>query len=392
MVTPDDYQIDNVIPTHFYELTVQHITTGLDTAYVTTVRANDLATIGWDFTVSTVDAASGTSRMLGALPLPNDARVLDFASFSEMQRAGGPSTVMLSYAAWDGSCRYSVLRETSVDLTGQSPPALGRIWYRSPCFPTPEGTGTFGPLAQSGGRIALVPRGWRAKAANPEFFFSVGDFKVAKPYSLAMSAAARKVNSTVLRISAPHRYSVWASGLRNVQGLVTAKIDGVTQLLSTEHGPRGGDELNALRRGGDYGWPKTDYGVSYGAGQPENTADRAGVHTGRALLPLFAWVPSAGTAAMLQISGPAFRQWWANTPGSADLLIAGLASKYLYRVRIQGGAVRLVEDFRLGARVRSMAQLPSGAIAMGLDAGGDVLIVKPSQVWNTTTGTFTPPA
>lgn len=389
-VTPDDYTIDNTIQTHFYELSVRHITTGLDTAYVTPVIGNQLATLGWDFTVATVDASAGSTRFLGSLPLPAGARVLDYVLFPEMQRPGAPSTVMVAYAMQEGDCRYSVLRESTVDITGAVPPALGRIWYRSPCFPTPASVADYGPLAQSGGRVALVPKAWRVNRKRPEFFFSIGDFKVAKPKTLPLSKAARSVISSVLRITAPQKATVWSSGLRNVQGLTVATIDGKQQLLSTEHGPRGGDELNALAEGEFYGWPQTDYGVAYGANQPGNTPDRPGVHLGKATLPLFAWVPSSGTGPMIQVKGPAYRRWWANTPGSADLLVAGMGSRWLYRFRIQDGAVRYMEDFRLGARVRSMAELPSGAIAMGLDAGGDLLIVEPSKVWDLNAGSFAP--
>jgi glucose/arabinose dehydrogenase len=173
---------------------------------------------------------------------------------------------------------------------------------------------------------------------------------------------------------------------------VVATIDGKKQLVSSEHGPRGGDELNVIEKGADYGWPRTSYGTPYGPAQPANTADVQGKHVGKANPPLFAWVPSAGIGAMIQIKGRAFGQWWANTPGSADLFVAGMGARFIYRLRVQDGAVRYMEEAQFGARIRSLVQLPSGAIACGLDAGNDLLILQPTQVWNESKAVFQPPS
>lgn len=386
-----DYVVRDVIPTHFYSIGVRHVSTPFGTPYLTRVRGNDLVTLDWDFEMGTVDAATGISRLLGALPLPAGSRVLDLVSVPEMQKVGQPATVMLSYVAKVGRCRSSVLRETSVDLSGVRPPTLGRVWFRSPCFPAENSEpATVMEMAQSGGRVVAVPSAWRESPNNIEFFFSIGDFAVARPRNIPMSKDAREMIASVVRITAPLQSRVWSSGLRNVQGLVVATVDGKQQLVSTEHGPRGGDEVNILVDGGKYGWPNTDFGVTYGPGRPADTPDKQGVHVGPYRLPLFAWVPSAGTGPIIQIKGKAFGTWWANAPGTADFLVAGMGARFLYRMRVREGAVRYVEEFQFGARIRSMVQLPGGAIVCGLDAGNDLLVLAPTSEWSLSANTFVP--
>ena len=388
---PSDYVVRDVIPTHFYQIGVRHVAADFGTPYVTAVSGNNLASIDWGFEVGSIDAATGESKLLGTLPMPTGTRILDFVSIPEVKAPNGFNTIMLSYAVKVGTCRKSILRESRIDLSGSKAPELGRIWFTSPCYPATTADSVPNELSQAGGRVVAVPDSWRVNAKKPEFFFSIGDFAVAKPKSVVISKAARAMNASIVRVSAPQRSQVWATGLRNVQGLVIATIDGEKQLISTEHGPRGGDEMNVIVQGADYGWPRTSYGTPYSADQPQNTADVQGKHVGKSSLPLFAWVPSAGVGPIIQIKGKAFGTWWANTPGSADLFVAGMGARFIYRFRVQDGAVRYMEEAQFGARIRSMVQLPSGAIACGLDAGNDLLILQPTASWSESASSFQGP-
>ena len=115
---------------------------------------------------------------------------------------------------------------------------------------------------------------------------------------------------------------ILASGLRNPQGLVA---DRQGNLWETEHGPQGGDELNLMLRGGNYGWPLVNYGIGY-------TGFVAGHDTARILRheeymkPVFAWVPSVATTSVLANDESSFPLW------SDDLIVTSL-SGFLYRVR-----------------------------------------------------------
>ncbi len=149
-----------------------------------------------------------------------------------------------------------------------------------------------------------------------------------------------------------------ASGLRNPQGLARDE-DG--RLWWTEHGPQGGDELNLLRPGGNYGWPLASYGVGYGRtiiGSP----DSAGMHDGFAQ-PAYAWVPDIGVSA-LAVNDPRWLPLWKD-----DLLAASLKDRSLFRVRRDGAAVRYFERIEIGFGIRDLAWMPDGRIALLDDSG-----------------------
>ena len=156
---------------------------------------------------------------------------------------------------------------------------------------------------------------------------------------------------------------VVASGLRNAQGLAR---DRGGNLWETEHGPRGGDELNLIESGADYGWPEVSYGTAYegstfATGQPAQPAERLGRHGGFAR-PAFAWVPSIGITSIV-VNDERFFPLWED-----DLLIGSLRATSLFRVRRHGEQVSYVERIRRGlGRIRDIAQLADGRVALLLE-------------------------
>ena len=165
-------------------------------------------------------------------------------------------------------------------------------------------------------------------------------------------------------------------GLRNPQGLAR---DAGGALWATEHGPNGGDELNLLEPGSDYGWPLVTLGRLYegetsGGGAPPR-ADPAtvGLHDGFAA-PVFSWVPSIGVSAVAANDARHFPLW------RDDLLIASLGEHSLYRVRRDGGRVQYVERIELGQRLRDIALRADGGLALLADAHR-VLFLTRSDAW-----------
>ena len=150
-----------------------------------------------------------------------------------------------------------------------------------------------------------------------------------------------------------------ASGLRNPQGLVR---DGDGVLWATEHGPWGGDELNILRPGENYGWPLVTLGVGTGGvarnHRPLTTGDDGGFAH-----PVFSRVPSVGISSILVNDERRFPLW------KDDLLIASLAAESLFRVRLHDRSVQYAEKIEVGFRIRDLAQLPDGHIVLLDDAG-----------------------
>ena len=150
-----------------------------------------------------------------------------------------------------------------------------------------------------------------------------------------------------------------AWGLRNPQGLTR---DAAGTVWETEHGPRGGDELNVLELGGNYGWPQVTYGMGYFREVLVPNDEEAGFHDGF-IKPVFAWLPSIGISNLVVNDERWFPLW------KDDLLISSLNGRSLFRVRRHGAAVQYVERIDIGDRIRDLAQMPDGRIALLADDG-----------------------
>ena len=157
-------------------------------------------------------------------------------------------------------------------------------------------------------------------------------------------------------------------GHRNPQGLAR---DAAGDLWATEHGPRGGDELNLIEPGRNYGFPQVSYGLPYWE-WPVREDGSGGRHDGFTR-PVFAWVPSPGISALVVNDRRAFPLW------DDDLLIASLSgTSYIegipgghsiFRVRRHGRVIQYVERILIGDRIRDLTFLPDGRLALLLDSG-----------------------
>ena len=150
-------------------------------------------------------------------------------------------------------------------------------------------------------------------------------------------------------------------GHRNPQGLAR---DADGNLWATEHGPVAGDELNLLEPGGHYGWPYASYGL-HNRGRviahiPETEFWRAGGHDDF-VRPAFAWVPAIGPSSLIVNDARTFPLW------KDDLLIATLNGNAIFRIRRHGRQVQYVERIDIGHRIRDLANMPDGRIALLMD-------------------------
>jgi aldose sugar dehydrogenase len=150
-------------------------------------------------------------------------------------------------------------------------------------------------------------------------------------------------------------WHVFTNGHRNPEGLTFLKSG---QLFSTEHGPRGGDELNVIVEGSNYGWPKVTLGTAY-EDYDWNGATTVGRHAGYAA-PLFAWVPSIGVSQLIELHD--FHPRW-----NGDLLVASLKALALFRLRLEAGRVLYSEPIWVGQRIRDLAQTEDGTIVLWTD-------------------------
>jgi aldose sugar dehydrogenase len=159
----------------------------------------------------------------------------------------------------------------------------------------------------------------------------------------------------------------WCTGLRTPYGLAFAP-DG--RLWELEHGPRGGDELNLIEPGRNYGWPLVSYGQNYN-GVPIPSPDTRPDLT----KPVIYWVPVIAPGNLVFYKGAMFPQW----DGSA--FASGLASKSLTRITFDGkGGATPVERWNIGFRVRDVEVAPDGALWMIEDAkSGGLFRLTPKQ-------------
>jgi glucose/arabinose dehydrogenase len=144
---------------------------------------------------------------------------------------------------------------------------------------------------------------------------------------------------------------IWSFGHRNIQGLVWH--GGINQVLAHEHGPRGGDELNLIAAGSNYGWPLASCGIDYSGARISPYQSYPGTVDS-----LHHWTPSIAPAGMTVVAGPLFPDW------QGDLLITALAGRALHRLSIDGDTITehppLLRD--LEQRLRDVRMGPDGAI------------------------------
>ena len=148
------------------------------------------------------------------------------------------------------------------------------------------------------------------------------------------------------------RPEIYTYGNRNMQGL--ALQPGTGLLWSHEHGPQGGDELNVMRPGVNYGWPVITYGVNYDTGT--NIGVGEGSEKSGMAQPVHVWIPSIGPSGMAFYTGERFPHWRGN------LFVGSLAFGQLARLELQGEAVAHEErlfNYEFG-RIRDVKQGPDG--------------------------------
>jgi aldose sugar dehydrogenase len=149
---------------------------------------------------------------------------------------------------------------------------------------------------------------------------------------------------------------IWSYGHRNVQGLAIHPETG--DVWADEHGPQGGDELNLIQPGKNYGWPVIGYGVNYQTGLAIHT----GTHRQGMEQPVRVWVPSIGISGLMIYTGDKFPQWRGN------LFIGGMAGQQLSRLTLNGQRVINEETLvQQRGRIRDIRQGPDGHIYLVTD-------------------------
>lgn len=181
----------------------------------------------------------------------------------------------------------------------------------------------------------------------------------------------------VLKIDlATYRVQEFASGLRSPAGIVTVDSPEGDALYVTEHGPKGGDELNFISTGSDYGWPKVSLGLPYVGDDGTGAGTRYGTHQGFAP-PMFSWTPSIAPSAIIELTGSldGYGSWQ-----KGDLVFGTLKNQSLVRIKIANQqTVTTVEEMKIGFRIRDLEQV-GDVVVLGSDDGRIATIQKKSKI------------
>lgn len=224
------------------------------------------------------------------------------------------------------------------------------IWRQEPKV---SGSGHFSH------RIAFAPDG--------TLFVSSGDRQKMEPAQDRNSDLGKIIHMTAEGERIGGRF--YSLGHRNVLGLDFGP-DG--RLWATEMGPEGGDEINLIREGRNYGWPEVSYGSHYGGGPIPDEHMRRGFEE-----PEVWWNPAVSPAGMTIYTGSKFPQW------QGDALLGALSGQSLIRVDIEGDQAQKADRWDMDARIREVAQGPNGFVYLledGRSPGdGRLLRLEPAR-------------
>lgn len=152
--------------------------------------------------------------------------------------------------------------------------------------------------------------------------------------------------------------AVFSYGHRNPQGMAVNPATG--DIWSHEHGPQGGDEVNLIKAGANYGWPVITYGVNYGGSEITDETSRPGMEQ-----PITYWVPSIAPCGMAFVQNSVYEGW------ENDLIVGSLKFNYLVRLVIENNEVVKEEKIVEGiGRVRNVEMSPDGHLYVGVEGKG----------------------
>ena len=299
--------------------------------------------------VATNDTLLSTSALPAVIPIQHSTMALRVTGLA-IRDDRGSGQLFAAYDHWDSKQRCVATAVAQARFPWTTYPALDEIgpWrevYRTrPCVQIQTESNFIG---EGGGRLKLLPNG--------NLLLTTGDrlpagsetdaVRASPPFAQDPDADYGKV--LILSDSLGRPREVFTRGHRNPQGLVVLADGG---MYVTEHGPRGGDELNSLHKGSNYGWPFATFGTEYSshawplADSPPPTTFTE---------PVFAWVPSIGVSDIIEIRSDCFSMW------RGDLLIGSLRAMTLFRLRMRGERVVYVEPIPVQHRVRDLVELPN---------------------------------
>jgi cytochrome c2 len=277
---------------------------------------------------------------------------------------------------WNDAERCFTMRISTTtraaDLAAGGPADWRTLYETRPCLKPTAAFARGFSIFESGGRLLAFD--------DEHLLVTVGDHEfdgVNNKPAQAQDPESDYGKTLLIHMSTGAR-RLFSRGHRNPQGLHRDR-DGA--LWIAEHGPDGGDEINQLTEGANYGWPVVTYGTDYGEKiWPPNP--HPGEHF-EFTPPLFSWVPAIGVSNLIRISGAEFTNW------DGDLLTATLRDATLRRLRVRDGRVIFDERIPIGRRVRDLRQISPDRIVLLTDDRA-IVSVRPLRAGQREAEAFAP--
>ena len=299
------------------------------------------------------DLSTKSEQLIGQVISPNqrinDSRfaITDIAVLASDSKS---ASILISYPIYNKTSKCVVVKLSAYEVALTEKPTLSKQkdWFTSkPCVPVSA-------VQHAAGRLEVIDKA--------TVYLTIGDLGFKK----IGSKSARGDLGSVFKVGASKVEKI-SSGHRNQQGIVLIGTD----LYTSEHGPRGGDELNLIKKGIDYGWPSVTYGDRYSFFDYVKP-NRPGTHEGFEK-PLYYWVPSVAPTELIQL--PTSSTWgsW-----SEQLVMGTLANQSLIFIQLldkqKVGAVVSVD---MGQRIRDLEVTSTGSILATTDSG-QLLLITPA--------------
>ncbi len=276
--------------------------------------------------------------------------------------ANGMTDLYVTHDRFAGDCIEFVVSRITLRAQQGQLTVIGDwadVWTARGCLRFSERGEALSYPPQSGGRMQLL--------SSEEILVAIGDYEHVgaggAPVSMDTSNDFGKLIALNVRTGAARQFAL---GVRNPQGLA---IDASGRIWETEHGPNGGDEINLVREGRNYGWPRVTYGMDY-TSPPVRWPDSDAVasHDGYER-PRLAFLPSIGIGSIAIPDATAFPNW------ARSLLVASLRAQSLFVVRTEGDDIVFAEPLELGHRLRDVIVRSDGSLAVLAD-GGTLLLLR----------------
>jgi glucose/arabinose dehydrogenase len=241
------------------------------------------------------------------------------------------------------NCVEVVVDEVTVNLASANAKKVSRWFTSKPCVPVSA-------VQHAAGRMEVIN--------SKSVYLTVGDLG----YRKINSRNLRGDLGSVFKISKKKIEKI-STGHRNQQGILL--FDRNT-LIASEHGPRGGDEINVIERGVDYGWPFVTYGEPYTQGDyviPRETGTHKGYQE-----PVKVWVPSIAPTELIQLPKNGFGKY------SGGIAMGTLREMALVFMTFENGKITSSEEVNIGARIRDLEVMPGQRIVASTDDGKLIFI------------------